>query len=317
VLRVVAELDLGPEAERRGVDLPKTLSVYNFGFWFDGRRAVLVLSTDPPLLAVVGVEGRARVYGEGLSRGEAEEAVARALGLREEVGEFHSLASRDPLLAAFAREWRGWRLRSTSLWWALVTAVCQQNASFRQGWSMLRRLVRLYSREVELEGFGRTLVPPSPRDVLEDPGKLRQAGLGYRAETVARLARAFVGRSLPPEGELAEVGAAEAEAALRGVKGVGSYTARLALALGLRRYELPPIDRWVRAVAARAYGIEEREVEGLWRAKWGRWGALAVVALTIALDAAPLREALRRVEEGRLLPEPGRLSPATLWQHEG
>lgn len=314
MLRRVSEFDLSGECQRLGVDLPKVLSVYNFHFWFNGSSAKIVLSLEPPAVASVGIDGLARVYaGEGLDRAELEERLVSVLGLREDPAEFYRLARSDPLLAPFASEWAGWRLRGTGLWWALVTAVCQQNASFRQGWRMLAKLVNRYGRGVELEGEGWVPLPPSPRDVLSDPSKLREAGLGYRADTVVRIAERFVRGEVPDEGELARMEAGEAERSLKTVRGVGSYTARLALALSARRYELPPIDRWVRALASRAYGVSGGEVESAWVNRWGRWSALAVVALTVALDAAPLREALARLEAGRLLPEPGKLSPSTLW----
>lgn len=314
VLKPVASVDLGGEAAARGVDLFKTLSVYNFGFWFDGREAKLVLDAELPAVAVVSVSGAARIYAPpGSDVASLEERLLHALGLREDLGPFYARASADPLLSAFAREWRGWRLRGCDLWWALVTAVCQQNASFRQGWGMLAKLVALYGRGVELEGRGWVPLPPTPRDVLADPGKLRGAGLGYRSATVLRVAEAVESGALPSRELLAAEPAERAEAALRSVKGVGSYTARLALALALRRYELPPVDRWVRALAAKAYGVGEEAVEAEWRRRWGGWSALAVVALTVALDAAPLSKALARLESGRLLPEPGAGGPAELW----
>jgi len=38
------------------------------------------------------------------------------------------------------------------------------------------------------------------------------------------------------------------------------------------------------------------------------------VAATIALDAEPLQKALKRIREGRLLPDPSvALSPANIW----
>lgn len=314
MLRRVSELDLSSEARRAEADLSKILSVYNFHFWFDGRRARVVLRLMPPAVATVAVDGAASIYaGDRSVAEELEGDLIELLGLREDLAGFRRLAEKDPLLAPFAREWGGWRLRGTNLWWALVTAVCQQNASFRQGWMMLYRIVKLYGRGAELEGEGWVPLPPTPRDVLAAPGLLREAGLGYRASTVVLLAEQLVEGRLPSEEELAQAEAAEAERALRVVRGVGSYTARLALALSARRYELPPVDRWVRALASRAYGVSEKGVEPVWVEKWGSWSALAVFALTIALDAAPLREALARLEAGRLLPEPDKLSPSTLW----
>jgi len=313
-LRLVARGSLARDAAERGVDLGVTLSVYNFDFWFDGCRGVVVLDLDDPCVAVVSVDGDYAVYCRHPT--DPREAVRRlrwCLGIDEDLGEFLSIARSDELLKGFAARFSGWRLRSSSLWWGLVVGVCQQNASFRQGWSMLRKLIVSYGRRARA-GDNEVLLPPRPRDVLENPAVLTEARLGYRASTVVRIAEAFEGGVLSEE-KLASLSPEEIEGALRSVKGVGSYTARLAMALGLRVYDLPPVDRWVRALASRAYGVPEREVERFWRGRWGRWSALAVIALTIALDAQPLRKALERLEKGELVPDPSIVpSPLTLWR---
>jgi len=315
VLKPVASLDLKPMATAKGVDLFKTLCVYNFGFWFEGREAKVVLNLEPPAVALVSAEGEARIYAPfGSDAAQLEERLLSVLGFRESVESFYEAAASDPLLSAFASKWRGWRLRSCDLWWALVTAVCQQNASFRQGWGMLAKLIALYGRMVELENRGWVPLPPTPRDVLAESEKLRMAGLGYRSATVLGIAGAIESGLLPSSEDLAFKPVEWVETFLRKMKGVGSYTARLALALALRRYELPPIDRWVKALAAKAYGIEEKAVEAEWRKRWGKWSALAVIALTVALDAAPLSKAIARLESGRILPEPGAGGPAELWR---
>lgn len=312
-LRRVAEGNLLRDAETLGVDLKLTLSVYNFWFWFDGSKAVLFLDDQRECVALVWVDGRYEVY--CVEENLVDEALRRlvhVLGLREDATEFFQLASRDPLLNAFAEKFRGWRLRASSLWWALVVGICQQNASFRQGWSMLENLVLRYGRRVAL-GSVEVLAPPTPRDVVEKPGILIDARVGYRAKTIEAVARALVEGSLDPR-SLGSRSFEEIENELKRFRGIGSYTARLATALAFRRYDLPPVDRWVRAIASRVYGVEERLVEAEWRKRWGRWSALAVIALTIALDAAPLRKALERIERRALLPDPSAIpSPTTLW----
>ena len=67
-------------------------------------------------------------------------------------------------------------MRATSLWNAMLIAICQQNASFAQGWRMLCRVYKLMGKGAKL-GDVMTIIPSSPR------GLLRGAGLEYRAET--------------------------------------------------------------------------------------------------------------------------------------
>jgi len=160
-----------------------------------------------------------------------------------------------------------------------------------------------------------TIIPPSPRDFLTDGarGLLREAGLGYRAETVVR-ATSAIERGLL-EG-IEGLGDEEAEERLKEVKGIGAYTARLALVLSQRRYGLLPLDRWLERIAREVYKLDDVE-RGL-KVKWGRWCGLAVFFTTVVLDAEVLSKALRRALTGGVKPvvQRDRLSPLTLWMHE-
>ncbi len=294
-----------------GIDLFKVLSVYNFSFWFDGRIGVVFLGDDAVAL-VDALTGEYRVYST-CSGSDYESALYRVLGVSEDVKGFFSIAERDELLSDFARAWRGWRLRSTTLWWGLVIGVCQQNASFRQGWKMLYNIVVLYGRRVFVEGR-KVPAPPTPNDILRSPEKLKEARVGYRARTILEVAKAI--KALD-ENSLAKKPEDSIEKELLSIRGIGPYTARLAIALALRKYSLAPFDRWLRKIAAKAYGIQEEEAEKHWHMKWREWSALAAIATTIALDAEPLTKALRRIEEKRLLPEnQSKPTPATLWKYE-
>jgi len=313
-LKPLCELELKP---RGPFNFHLTASCYNFNWWFDGSRCVIPLSSSPPLIAVVRHEDRGlavTAYGAGGGRADVAEAVEHALGVDEDLTEFYEVAKGDRILHEVPKALSGMRMRATSLWNAMLIAICQQNASFAQGWKMLCRVYRLMGKRVELDGL-MTIIPPSPRDFLTNGARdlLREAGLGYRAETVVRAASAIERGLL--EG-VDELGDGEAEERLREVKGIGAYTARLALVLSQRRYGLLPLDRWLERIAREVYGFDDVE-RGL-KAKWGRWCGLAVFFTTVVLDAEVLSKALRRALTGDVKPviESGKLSPLTLWMHE-
>ena len=299
-------------SELRGVDLEKVLATYNFSYWFNGEAAWVVLSTDDPAVALVKTSGQVELYGTSCS-GDLAEKLLRVLGIKEDLSKFYELASTDVLLTQFAKEFKGWRLRSVSLWWSLVVGICQQNASFRQGWRMLSNIIKLYDRSARA-GEHTVLLPPRPQDVLTSPGKLKEAGVGYRAGTILAVARAFLGGDLHEE-SLRRYTSREIEEELTKIKGVGKYTARLALVLTFRKYDLPPVDRWLKALITEAYGVEEKKAEDLWHRKWGVWAGLASLAVTIALDAVPLRKALNRLRKRVLKPVITETpTPYTMWR---
>lgn len=299
-------------------DFAATASAYNFSWYFDGERLLIPIASGGAVASVRRSEEGVLV--ELYSAGEVDEesalsAVSFHLGLREDLSEFWSLASRDPLLAAASERLRGMRLRSTDLWAAFVIATCQQNASFRQGWGMVRNLFDLLGARVTVSGR-ELVIPPSPSDVLKaGAGALKAAGVGYRAAAVVEGAKLFQVRGE----ELARMGREEFEEALCSLKGVGPYTARVAALFGLRRYEVNPVDRWLSRVSSAAYGVELsslEEAEEFWASRWGRWTGLAAFFTTIVTDALPARKAVERVRKGELLPRSDlpHPTPMTLWR---
>lgn len=276
----------------RGVDFEKTASVYNFSFYFDGRRLVLA---EPDRAAVVYRDGavlRAVGYGDW-TQSELAGVVEERLGLSEDYSELFSLAARDPILARAPVALAGWRMRSTSLWLALLTAINQQNAGFAQGWRNLCRIIKRLGKPAWL-GDLYTYLPPSPEDVLRRENELRSCGVGYRASYILSAAEALV----------------EGRNPLR-AKGVGNYTRALTELLAYRRYDEPPVDRWVEALVKKAYG--DGSARDVLKRRFGKWAGLAVYLYTIVLDAAPLRRALQRIEQGLIEPVE-EVSPTNLWR---
>lgn len=302
------KLSLCARGRLSGIDFEKTMRVYNLCFWINGDHAYAFIPWSSVSVARIYWSGEYELYSTNCEE-DLVEKLEWALGLREDLSEFYELASRDPLLSEFAKLFKEWRLRSADLWWSLVVAVCQQNASFKQGWRALHELVRVYGKSVYVENAP-ILRPPTPLEVLEDPERLRRAGLGYRAETLLRVAESIVTGVIKYE-DINRVSVEEAESTLRRIKGVGPYTARLALALSTRRYELPPVDRWLRRIISIVYSVSEREAEKFWIEKWGKWSALASLAVTVALDAEVLSKALVRIKRGEVTPNP-RVKPSPL-----
>lgn len=296
------------------VDLRSTASVYNLCFWINPHSSFIYLPAESLTLVELNYNGEYTLYSEDCKEEDnLVKKLVKALGLNEDLSEFLRKGRKDPLLGPFLEVYSGLRTRSTSLWWALVTGTCQQNASFKQGWGMIHRIVSTYNMTVELEDGRRVLRPPTPHEVLENLDKLVASGLGYRARTIKNVAESLIKGEIHEE---AFKGSSprEIEKELTRIKGVGPYTARFAMAFSLRIYELPPVDRWLRKVASVTYAVDEKFVEEFWAERWNRWSALATIHATVALDAEPLQRALERVRNRELLPK-SNLTPTPLNMH--
>ena len=300
--------------ETEEADMYLTLAVYNFGFWFNGVKGFIILDDIEPVIAEVSISGEYTIY--SLTGNCSKEHITRlewSLGIKEDLTMFYKLGIKDPLLGEFVSKYSGWRPRSSSLWWALVIGVCQQNASFIQGWRMLYNIIKLYNRKV-LVGRTKVLLPPTPSDVVNNRTLLINAGTGYRANTIYNVAKIFIEKELDQEA-MVKSSSTVIEDKLKGIKGIGSYTARLSIILAFRKYDLPPIDRWLRKIISIVYDVPLRDAEKIWRHKWDKWSGLAALATTIALDAKPLSKALERIKNKQLVPiDKDKPTPLNLWK---
>ncbi len=280
-----------------------TASAYSFSWIFDGLtlRIPLGLSGKSVICArereqVIEVE----VYSaeQSLAKDEMTEYVVDALGLNEKLDDFYRRCSRDVILRD---PLRGLHMRKSDSWYAFLVAVSQQNASFRQGWHMLYRLIKSFGRPILVESK-LIYVPPSPKRILElGETALRACGYGYRSRIVLEVARRFV-----------DLDTDDLHKILRDVKGVGPYTYGLACALAYREYNHRVIDRWVRGIYE-TLGI--RNIEKYYEEVWGPWKAYATWMLTIMLDAVPLSRAIERVRKGNVKPSMEGLTPLTMWKY--
>ncbi|RLF14938.1 MAG: hypothetical protein DRJ97_05255 [Thermoprotei archaeon] len=296
-----------------------TASAYSFSSMYDGQTLLLQLSSKPSSIALIREVGgvlEAKVYSERpLSVGDVEDELCFQLGLDEDLSDFYDKASSDPLLKSVGLKLRGMHLKCIPPWPAFMAALCQQNASFKQGWRLVHRLLSSLGSQTKVDGR-LALLYPSPTKVVEAGLEiLRSLGLGFRAKPLWEAAK-YISDNLGPNEDV-EVRHLQS---LSSVKGVGEYTLRVALLFSARRYEPPPVDRWLVKVMSEAYGVRLKsvsEAETLLRSKWAGWGGLYAFFATIVTDAEPGEKAVERVRKGLVEPSFNfsLLTPMTMWRH--
>ena len=315
MLQTVATASLDVKVD---YDFKLTAAAYNFSWYFNGKELLIPLSYEEPVVALVKKESEKQLQVSILSTkreidvGNYLAKIKFVLGIEEDLKEFYNIWTKDKLFRRSLRILKGIHLRATTLWNALLIGICQQNASFKQGWKMLAMIYKILGKKITVEHWGTTYIPPSPKDILNNVNLLEACRLGYRASTVVNAAKAFMNNVLSEDKSDEYV-----EEDLVKVKGVGSYTARLALVLATRKYEQPPIDRWLRKIISVVYSVPERLAEETWVKIWGKWSGLSSVMTTIILDAETLSNALARIAKGQTYPilESREMTPLTLWKH--
>jgi DNA-3-methyladenine glycosylase II len=171
------------------------------------------------------------------------EALNRMLGLQVDLKGFYRYAANDKRLAILARRFRGLKPpRFPSLFEALVNGIACQQFTLASGIQLLNRLSENFGVSFKRAGLG-THAFPRPQDLAAlKPELLRSLGFSrQKARAILYLSRAIVAGNLDMEG-LAPLDDESAVEQLRGLHGVGRWTAEYVLLRGLGRLHIFPGD---------------------------------------------------------------------------
>ena len=240
-------LDLTVWALRRRVD--------NVVDRWDGRtyRRVLIGDAGEPFEVAVSQDGpsdaphlnvriQAEASGPGLES-EATLALKSLLGIDLELDEFYALAHADGNLKPLAAQFRGFKPpRFATYFEALVNGISCQQLSLTVGIRLLRNLTECFGVELGTEE-GAFHAFPRPQDLVDvDIERLRKMGFSYgKAGYITELAQSITKGQLILR-ELEALNDREAVDRLRGLKGVGRWTAEYFLLRGLGRTHIFPAD---------------------------------------------------------------------------
>jgi DNA-3-methyladenine glycosylase II len=277
---------------------------------FDGTayRRLLHVGRGGVLLEVRqagrGLRLDATLTGEAARSEAARRAAVRVieigLGAALDVRPFYRSFGREPLLASALRHSRGLRIAGTaSLWEALVTAVLSQQVNLAFAYDIRRELAVAFGRRGRFWGETYFAFPEPSRLARETEDSLRKFRVSRaKAGTLARLAGAFASGDLTEE-RIADLPDDEAISRLTAIKGVGRWTAEIALLRGLGRADVfPGADLGVvKYVAMKLLGHRARVTEARMRRFAERWRPYRGLALVYAY-AEIARRAEARVKRG-------------------
>jgi DNA-3-methyladenine glycosylase II len=161
------------------------------------------------------------------------------------------LSSADPVLAdIILRVGKIEVPREPDLWWSLVDAIVSQQLSVAAAATIAGRL----------RALGTTEAPPPPQVLMDaPPDDLRALGLSRaKVAYVKDLAAKWLDSTLQPD-HLATLSDEDVITHLVQVKGIGRWTAEMALIFCLGRPDVLPVDDLGLQVAVQnAYGLTER-----------------------------------------------------------
>lgn len=168
-------------------------------------------------------------------------AVRRMLGTDRLVSDFHRHANRIAWLAPLARRLRGLRPpRYPNLFESCANAIVFQQVSLHAATSIMRRLLLAIAPTTEYDGIPLVVFPSSARLLEARDAELRGAGLSANKVATLRRAAEAIESGAISEAMLDELPSEEAALLLRGIKGIGPWTAAVILLRGLGRVDVFP-----------------------------------------------------------------------------
>jgi DNA-3-methyladenine glycosylase II len=168
--------------------------------------------------------------------------VERMLGTAVDLQPWYERAARVPWLAPAAIALRGLKPpRYPSLWEACAHAVVFQQLSLHAAAAIMRRLVQLLERPIDVEGVGAFPFPGAERWLSADEGALRAAGLSANKVAHLRSVAAALSEGRLSEARLQTMSTPDAARALTEVRGIGPWSASVILLRGMGRLDVFPL----------------------------------------------------------------------------
>ncbi len=195
---------------------------------------------------------------------------------------FYRLTRTDELLGPITPRFRGLKLpASPTLFESLVMAVLSQQVNLSFAYSIKRELVETFGEQWRHDGDTYYAFPRPERFAAETADDMRRFRLsGAKATTLVRLGEAFASGSLQEEA-LATLQDEEVVERLIQLKGIGRWSAEIALLRGLARPDAFPAGDLgvVKYVAQGLLGKAEKATEADMRAFAERWRPYRGLAL--------------------------------------
>ena len=217
-----------------------------------------------------------------LDRPEFAAQLRHILGTELDLKPFYRLARKDELLAPLIKPFRGLKLASgPTLFESLVMGVLSQQVNLNFAYSIKRQLVETFGRTWKANGETHYAFPEPKRFAEESEESLVRFRLSRaKAATLVRLGHAFASGVLSQETIAALPDEAVVDRLIE-LKGIGRWTAEIALMRGLARPDAFPGGDLgvVKYVAQGLLGKTEKASEADMRAFAERWRPYRGLAL--------------------------------------
>jgi len=240
--------------------------VFEDGVW---RRAILLESGRliPVALQSIGTVKESKIeakYFQTISeqkRQQLEGILDWMFSFSQDLTSLYAFMDKNPVLRDLKRRFYGLKAGSigATVFESIIKSIIQQQISIRVAFSITNKMVTRFGEKVEAEGVIYYDFPTARRLAEAALEEIRQCGLSWRkAEYIKGIAVETVDGKFDPEG-LRSLSNEQVVETLKRFRGVGTWTAEMVLAAGLKRdAAVPAGDLGVRRTFSRFYSDDER-----------------------------------------------------------
>jgi DNA-3-methyladenine glycosylase II len=239
--------------------------IYEEGIW---RRGVRLGSSKlvPVELQSVGTTEEPKIEAtifQSVTEQEKEELAKKLddlFSFSKDLNALYSFMNKDPALRGLKQRFYGLKAGSmgATVFESIVKVIIQQQISIKVAFSLTNKMVTRFGEHMEVEGT-RYYVFPTPKQLAEASlEEIRKCGLSWRkAEYIKGIAEKTADGTFDPE-SLRMLSNEQVAETLKKFRGVGTWTAEMVLAAGLKRNATVPAgDLGVRRTFSQLYSDGE------------------------------------------------------------
>jgi len=168
------------------------------------------------------------------------------------------LSGHDSILKEAVEKYRGMRLLNQEPFECMISFIISQNNNIKRIQLLIERLCQAFGKKITYKGFVSWSFPTLESLWSSSIDDLKLLGLGYRAEYI-KDAVEKVKNGLINFDELTDLEVQKAKQVLKTIKGIGDKVADCILLYSLQKYNVFPIDVWVKRVLKEYYGFKTKD----------------------------------------------------------
>lgn len=220
---------------------------------------------------------------EGVLTGDIKEICEEYFDLNTDYEEIKNKLSKiDEHLSKSTKYGKGIRILKQDLWETIISFIISANNNIPRIKGIIERISKKYGEKIEYNGKEYFSFPDMKSLGKASVQDLRDLGLGFRDKRIYETTHMFLNNEITLKELEEEKNTAILRNKLMTLSGVGEKVADCIMLFSLKRFDVFPVDVWVRRVMNELYLKEEDEskvskevLQNLAREKYGNLAGLA------------------------------------------